>query len=154
MNRDIIEQINLFVSLIQPRLLLTKRSQGHPQSNGSTQSTRMLSVGPIVSNWFLWWPYASPRRQHMLLATHNISELHTGDDCSTPAGCVVEDSSPVSFGAGFAAAGGGVWAAQFDVSGVLQVPAFFARCPILILAPIASGSGVYAPAFAVIHHTD
>jgi hypothetical protein len=47
--------------------------------------------------------------------------MNTGEDCSTAAGCVVEDASPVSFGAGFAAAGGGVWAAQFDVSGVLWV---------------------------------
>ncbi|KAH9990988.1 concanavalin A-like lectin/glucanase domain-containing protein [Russula compacta] len=39
-------------------------------------------------------------------------------DCSKPSGCVVAETSPNSFGAGFATAGGGVWAAQFDVAGV------------------------------------
>ncbi|KAF9003228.1 hypothetical protein BDQ17DRAFT_489203 [Cyathus striatus] len=39
-------------------------------------------------------------------------------DCSTPSGCVVAETAPNSFGPGFAAAGGGVYAAQFDVSGI------------------------------------
>ncbi|KAI0305128.1 hypothetical protein B0F90DRAFT_1701537 [Multifurca ochricompacta] len=39
-------------------------------------------------------------------------------DCSQPSGCVVSEASPNSFNAGFAAAGGGVWAAQFDVAGI------------------------------------
>lgn len=39
-------------------------------------------------------------------------------DCSTPAGCVVSESTPNSFGTGFNNVGGGVWATQFDVSGV------------------------------------
>jgi hypothetical protein len=44
----------------------------------------------------------------------------TGElDCSTAAGCVVIESSPNSFQSGFAQAGGGVWACQFDVAGVL-----------------------------------
>ncbi|KAJ3475280.1 hypothetical protein NLI96_g11942 [Meripilus lineatus] len=34
------------------------------------------------------------------------------------AGCTVTETSPNSFGAGFASAGGGVWATQFDSSGV------------------------------------
>lgn len=38
-------------------------------------------------------------------------------DCSQPSGCIVSEVKPNSFGAGFAAAGGGVYAAQFDVSG-------------------------------------
>jgi hypothetical protein len=38
-------------------------------------------------------------------------------DCSTPAGCTVQELQPNSFGSGFAAAGGGVWATQFDISG-------------------------------------
>lgn len=37
----------------------------------------------------------------------------TGD-----AGCTVSENAPNSFGAGFASAGGGVWATQFDVSGI------------------------------------
>ena len=45
-------------------------------------------------------------------------------DCSTPAGCVVRESTPNSFGTGFNSMGGGVWATQFDVSGVLCVPPF------------------------------
>ncbi|OBZ77862.1 putative glycosidase C21B10.07 [Grifola frondosa] len=39
-------------------------------------------------------------------------------NCSTGTGCTVRESSPNSFGAGFAAAGGGVWATQFDISGI------------------------------------
>jgi hypothetical protein len=50
-----------------------------------------------------------------------IPELGLGSDCSTPAGCVVQDASPVSFGAPFAAAGGGVYAVQLDVEGLLCV---------------------------------
>jgi len=42
-------------------------------------------------------------------------------DCSRPSGCFVTETSPNSFGEGFAMAGGGVWAAQFDVAGVLCV---------------------------------
>jgi len=39
-------------------------------------------------------------------------------DCSTASGCVVRESAPNSFGTGFNDVGGGVWATQFDVSGV------------------------------------
>lgn len=39
-------------------------------------------------------------------------------DCSTAAGCVVHETTPNSFGTGFNNAGGGVWATQFDVSGI------------------------------------
>ncbi|KAF9456885.1 glycoside hydrolase family 16 protein [Collybia nuda] len=39
-------------------------------------------------------------------------------DCSQPSGCVVAETAPNSFGPGFAAAGGGVFATQFDVSGI------------------------------------
>jgi hypothetical protein len=69
------------------------------------------------------------------LATNNQMALHTGSgctkvtgltqsgtdgaaDCGTSAGCTVTDSSDKSFGAGFAAAGGGVWATQFDSTGI------------------------------------
>ena len=41
-----------------------------------------------------------------------------GTDCSLGSGCVVAETQPNSFGAGFAQAGGGVWATQLDVSGV------------------------------------
>jgi hypothetical protein len=40
-------------------------------------------------------------------------------DCSTPAGCTVGEVMPNSFLSGFAQAGGGVWATQFDVAGIL-----------------------------------
>lgn len=47
---------------------------------------------------------------------------NTGPDCSTASGCTVTDTThQASFGQGFAEAGGGVWAAQFDVAGVLLV---------------------------------
>lgn len=39
-------------------------------------------------------------------------------DCSHPEGCTVGENKPNSYQSGFAAAGGGVWAAQFDVSGI------------------------------------
>ncbi|KAI0047741.1 glycoside hydrolase family 16 protein [Auriscalpium vulgare] len=39
-------------------------------------------------------------------------------DCSKPTGCVVSETKPNSFNAGFAQAGGGVWATQFDVAGI------------------------------------
>ncbi|KDQ60268.1 glycoside hydrolase family 16 protein [Jaapia argillacea MUCL 33604] len=39
-------------------------------------------------------------------------------DCSSSAGCTVGETKANSFNAGFAAAGGGVWATQFDVSGI------------------------------------
>ncbi|EIN05171.1 hypothetical protein PUNSTDRAFT_75123 [Punctularia strigosozonata HHB-11173 SS5] len=39
-------------------------------------------------------------------------------DCSTPAGCIVTEAKQNSYGSGFASAGGGVFAAQFDVSGI------------------------------------
>ncbi|KAI0264732.1 concanavalin A-like lectin/glucanase domain-containing protein [Gloeopeniophorella convolvens] len=39
-------------------------------------------------------------------------------DCSQPSGCVVSETSPNSYNEGFATAGGGVWATQFDVAGI------------------------------------
>ena len=42
----------------------------------------------------------------------------TATDCSKGSGCVVAETKPNSYGAGFAAAGGGVFATQFDVSGI------------------------------------
>ncbi|EMD34925.1 glycoside hydrolase family 16 protein [Gelatoporia subvermispora B] len=39
-------------------------------------------------------------------------------NCSAVAGCTVAEKQPNSFGAGFASAGGGVWATQFDESGI------------------------------------
>ncbi|KAK2465861.1 hypothetical protein APHAL10511_001502 [Amanita phalloides] len=41
-----------------------------------------------------------------------------GTNCSMGSGCVVGENRPNSYGAGFAQAGGGVWAAQLDVTGV------------------------------------
>jgi hypothetical protein len=39
-------------------------------------------------------------------------------DCSQPSGCLVGETMPNSYQTGFAAAGGGVFATQFDVSGL------------------------------------
>lgn len=55
--------------------------------------------------------------------TQNGSEYQLGtsgttSDCSQASGCTVMETSPNSFGSSFAAAGGGVWATQFDVSGI------------------------------------
>jgi hypothetical protein len=42
-------------------------------------------------------------------------------DCSQPTGCFVSETSTDSYGEAFATAGGGVWATQFDVAGILCV---------------------------------
>lgn len=42
-------------------------------------------------------------------------------DCSQGNGCAINETAPNSFGEGFAQNGGGVWAAQFDTSGILWV---------------------------------
>lgn len=39
-------------------------------------------------------------------------------DCSTASGCIVAEAAPNSYNEGFAQAGGGVWATQFDVAGI------------------------------------
>ncbi|KAH9942419.1 concanavalin A-like lectin/glucanase domain-containing protein [Epithele typhae] len=39
-------------------------------------------------------------------------------NCSAGSGCTVHETKPNSFGQNFANAGGGVWATQFDVSGI------------------------------------
>lgn len=71
------------------------------------------------------------------LMTNNQMALHTFSGCSATsgtdqtgtagtsncnstdgAGCTVSENAQNSFGAGFASAGGGVWATQFDVSGI------------------------------------
>jgi hypothetical protein len=48
-------------------------------------------------------------------------------DCSSKSGCTVLHSDPNSFGANFGRNGGGVWATQFDVSGILYVLLPFPR---------------------------
>ncbi len=40
-------------------------------------------------------------------------------DCSKPSGCTVAENKPNSYAGGFANAGGGVWATQFDATGIL-----------------------------------
>ena len=65
----------------------------------------------------------------------NESGMLNVTDCATDAGCVVTEAQPNSFGAAFAQAGGGVWAAQFDVAGILFV--FFSH---LVLLPVANFS--------------
>ena len=47
------------------------------------------------------------------------SGVGVGADCSTASGCIVAETKPTSFGSGFAASGGGVWATQFDIAGIL-----------------------------------
>ena len=39
-------------------------------------------------------------------------------DCSKGSGCTVHETKANSFGEGFAQAGGGVWATQYDVAGI------------------------------------
>lgn len=47
-------------------------------------------------------------------------------NCTSASGCVVRETAANSFGAAFAAAGGGVYAMQYDVSGILCVFGFSA----------------------------
>ncbi|KAF8531330.1 concanavalin A-like lectin/glucanase domain-containing protein [Gautieria morchelliformis] len=75
--------------------------------------------------------------ENINLATKNQMALHTtpgcnrtsdpnqsgtaginNADCSPGSGCVIGDPDPRSWGQSFAAAGGGVWATQFDVQGI------------------------------------
>ena len=54
-------------------------------------------------------------------------------DCAQPAGCAVTISQPASFGELFNAVGGGVYAAQFDVSGsVLYFFLCFGHGPLIL----------------------
>jgi len=48
----------------------------------------------------------------------NQSGVSGQGDCSLGSGCVVSEVAPNSYESGFAAAGGGVWATQFDVAGI------------------------------------
>ena len=50
----------------------------------------------------------------------NVTQLGTNTftDCSKNTGCAVLETKPNSFGEGFATAGGGVWATQFDETGI------------------------------------
>lgn len=51
----------------------------------------------------------------------NVNQLGvTGSttDCSLGPGCTVTETSQNSYQAGLTAAGGGVWATQFDVTGI------------------------------------
>src|SRR5882757_11373987 len=70
-------------------------------------------------------------------------------DCSQPSGCTVTETSTNSYGESFAAAGGGVWAAQFDVAGLLYVNSFarFQFFVFMFRLHAASGSGVCASSF-------
>lgn len=42
----------------------------------------------------------------------------SGTDCSQGSGCTVSEKQPNSYGQAFATAGGGVWATQFDTTGI------------------------------------
>ncbi|KAI0743871.1 concanavalin A-like lectin/glucanase domain-containing protein [Daedaleopsis nitida] len=53
------------------------------------------------------------------MAIHSSSGCTaSGNDCSQGAGCTVGEKSDKSYGKEFAAAGGGVWATQFDTTGI------------------------------------
>ncbi|KAI1796360.1 concanavalin A-like lectin/glucanase domain-containing protein [Ganoderma leucocontextum] len=59
------------------------------------------------------------------LMTANQMALHTSTgctvnstDCSQSSGCTVTETQDNSYGQGFATAGGGVWATQFDTTGI------------------------------------
>lgn len=56
------------------------------------------------------------------MAIHTSSGCtQSGTDCSQGAGCTVGEKSDGSYGSAFASAGGGVWATQFDTTGIKSV---------------------------------
>jgi len=67
-----------------------------------------------------------PNNQYAMHTTpgcfHTTPPEQTGTsslvDCSQASGCLVAENAPNSFQSGFAAAGGGVYAAQFDYTGI------------------------------------
>ncbi|KAF7974858.1 hypothetical protein HWV62_11101 [Athelia sp. TMB] len=63
-----------------------------------------------------------------------------GTDCSTAAGCFVTEAQPNSYLSGFAAAGGGVWATQFDAAGIFIWFWSRANVPASITAAPSNGS--------------
>ncbi|RPD78311.1 hypothetical protein L226DRAFT_481036 [Lentinus tigrinus ALCF2SS1-7] len=53
------------------------------------------------------------------MAIHTLSGCtQSGTDCSQGAGCTVGEKADNSYGSAFASAGGGVWATQFDTTGI------------------------------------
>lgn len=55
-------------------------------------------------------------------ATDSTQSGTTGiTDCSQSAGCTVAETQANSYGSSFAQSGGGVFAAQFDATGILCV---------------------------------
>ena len=85
----------------------------------------------------LEWPYAGEIDiiEAINLMTYNQMALHTTPgctkvqndtqtgntletDCSTDQGCLVSENKPHSYGQGFAQAGGGVWAVEYDSSAI------------------------------------
>jgi len=96
------------------------------------------SVWPAWWSKGLNWPVGGEIDiiENINLAQTNQMALHTtpgcfqtsapaqpgasGDDsdCSTPSGCIVADLDPRSWGQDFAAAGGGIFATQFDFTGI------------------------------------
>ena len=69
-------------------------------------------------------------------------------DCSRPTGCFVSETNTDSYGEAFATAGGGVWATQFDVAGILYVDQLIPRV-INFMANTASGSGMFVHSLIV-----
>ena len=59
-------------------------------------------------------------------ATQIQSGTTEDTDCSTDSGCLVRETKANSYGPGFAAAGGGVYAIELDVSGIFVW--FFSVC--------------------------
>lgn len=49
----------------------------------------------------------------------NQAGFNIDNDCSTASGCTVGINAPNNYESGFAAAGGGVYATQYDTAGIL-----------------------------------
>lgn len=86
----------------------------HPERIGATVSISIIEGINLM-----------PNNQYALHTTpgcvHTTPLDQTGtsslNDCSQASGCLVGENIPNSFQSGFAAAGGGVFAAQFDYTG-------------------------------------
>jgi len=102
------------------------------------------SVWPAIWSFGPNWPFGGEIDilENINLATTNQMALHSTPgcfaqpnvtqsgtpilaDCGTASGCTVRENKPNSYSSGFATAGGGVWAVQFDSSGIFMW--FFSR---------------------------
>ena len=88
----------------------------NPFSDNGVIDFRLCSESINLETVNLMSLHTSPGCYHS--TSQNQMGMDDGLDCSPATGCVVKENTPNSFGTGFNDVGGGVWATQFDVSGI------------------------------------